>query len=79
MLLGVLNVLVDKGNTVIIIEHNLDVIKYVDHLIDIGPEGGQYGGELICVGSPEEVIKNNKSHTAKFLAKEFNNNLSLVL
>ena len=79
VLLGVLNILVDKGNTVIIIEHNLDVIKHVDHVIDIGPEGGQYGGELICVGSPEEVIKNNKSHTAKFLAKEFNNNLSLVL
>ncbi|GGD91124.1 excinuclease ABC subunit UvrA [Planktosalinus lacus] len=70
VLLLVLNKLVDKGNTVVIIEHNLDVIKTVDHIIDIGPEGGKKGGEIIVTGTPEEVIKHKSSHTARFLKKE---------
>ena len=70
VLLNVLNILVDKGNTVLIIEHNLDVIKQVDYVFDIGPEGGRYGGRLICEGKPEEIIKHPSSHTANFLKKE---------
>ena len=72
ILLNVLNQLVDKGNTIIIIEHNLDVIKQVDHIIDIGPEGGKNGGRLIDCGSPKEIIKNNKGYTATYLSKEYN-------
>ena len=71
ILLNVLNKLVDKGNTIIIIEHNLDVIKQVDYIIDIGPEGGKNGGNLIDSASPKEIIKNNKGYTAKYLSKEF--------
>ena len=71
VLLNVLNKLVDKGNTIIIIEHNMDVIKQVDHIIDMGPEGGKKGGEIIDYGSPKEIIKNNKGYTAKYLSKEF--------
>ena len=70
VLLNVLNKIVDKGNTVVIIEHNLDVIKTVDYIIDIGPEGGKNGGEVLAKGSPEEIIKIKKSHTARFLKKE---------
>ena len=70
VLLNVLNQLVDKGNTIIIIEHNLDVIKQVDHIVDIGPEGGKNGGKLIDSGSPKEIIANNKGYTAKYLSKE---------
>lgn len=66
-LLIVLNGLVEKGNTVIVIEHNLDVIKSADWLVDIGPEGGSRGGEIVAVGTPEAVAKNVKSHTGKFL------------
>ena len=72
VLMLVLNKLVDKGNTVVIIEHNLDVIKMVDHIIDIGYEGGKGGGEIIVVGTPEEVAKHKKSYTAEFLKKELN-------
>ena len=72
ILLNVLNQLVDKGNTIIIIEHNLDVIKQVDHIIDIGPEGGKHGGRLIDSGSPKEIIKKNKGYTATYLSKEYN-------
>ena len=72
VLMDVLNKLVDKGNTVLIIEHNLDVIKLVDYIIDIGPEGGQKGGQLIAKGVPETIINDDKSHTAKFLKKELN-------
>lgn len=61
--------LVDRGNTVIIIEHNLDVIKCADHIIDIGPEGGNAGGELLFAGTPKELIKCKKSYTAKYLNK----------
>ena len=71
VLLNVLNKLVDKGNTIIIIEHNMDVIKQVDYIIDMGPEGGKKGGEIIDYGSPKEIIKNNKGYTAKYLSKEF--------
>jgi excinuclease ABC subunit A len=70
VLLLVLNKLVEKGNTVLIIEHNLDVIKTVDYIIDIGPEGGKSGGKLIGKGTPEELIQITKSHTARFLKKE---------
>ena len=61
--------MVDKGNTVVVIEHNLDVIKTADHIIDLGPEGGKYGGEIIAVGTPEEVAKNKDSYTGEFLKK----------
>ncbi len=70
ILMKVLNKLVDKGNTVLIIEHNLDVIKLCDYLIDIGKEGGKEGGEILCSGTPEEIIKNKSSYTAAFLKKE---------
>jgi excinuclease ABC subunit A len=70
VLLIVLNKLVDKGNTVVIIEHNLDVIKTVDHIIDIGPEGGWKGGKIMALGTPEELVTQNDSHTARFLKKE---------
>lgn len=70
VLMGVLNKLTDKGNTVLIIEHNLDVIKMVDHIIDIGPEGGKSGGQLMVSGTPEEIIENSKSHTAQYLREE---------
>jgi excinuclease ABC subunit A len=66
-LLKVLAKLVDSGNTVIIIEHNMDVIKTADHIIDLGPEGGDKGGEVLVDGSPEEVIKNKRSYTGKYL------------
>ncbi len=69
-LLRVLNQLVDKGNTVIVIEHNLDVIKFADHIIDIGPEGGRRGGAIVCTGTPEEVAEFEESHTGRFLRSE---------
>jgi len=72
VLMIVLNKLADKGNTVLIIEHNLDVIKTVDHIIDIGYEGGKGGGQIIVEGTPEAIVKHKKSHTAKFLKKELN-------
>jgi len=68
-LLEVLNRLVDKGNTVVLIEHNMDIIKNSDYLIDIGPEGGNLGGQLVAKGTPEEVANNPKSHTGKYLKK----------
>ena len=68
-LIGVLNKLVDKGNTVIVIEHNLDVIKVADHIIDLGAEGGEEGGRIIAKGTPSEVAKSTESHTAKYLRK----------
>ena len=70
VLMIVLNKLVNKGNTVLIIEHNLDVIKAVDHIIDIGYEGGKGGGQIVVEGTPEDVAKHKKSYTAKFLKKE---------
>jgi len=70
VLLGVLNRLVNKGNTVIVIEHNMDVIKVADHIIDIGPEGGNAGGYVICSGTPQQVAKNPSSETGRFLKEE---------
>lgn len=70
VLLEVLNKLVEKGNTVLVIEHNMDVIKMADHIIDLGPEGGIRGGEIVCVGTPEEVSLNERSFTAAFLKNE---------
>ncbi len=69
-LLDVLNKLVDRGNTVLVIEHNLDVIKVADHIIDLGPEGGEGGGKILFEGTPENLIKVKASHTGKFLASE---------
>ncbi|MEQ6168085.1 excinuclease ABC subunit UvrA [Ekhidna sp. MALMAid0563] len=71
-LLDVLQKLVNKGNTVLIIEHNMDVIKVADHIIDLGPEGGFAGGQIIAQGTPEEIVKVDGSYTAKFLKEELN-------
>ena len=71
VLLNVINKLVDRGNTVIVIEHNIDIIKCADYIIDLGPEGGNAGGKLLTTGTPEEVIKKSKSDTALYLKKEF--------
>jgi len=70
LLIGVLNRLVDRGNTVLVIEHNMDVIKVADHIIDLGPEGGSGGGLIQFAGTPEEMIKKSKTHTAKYLTLE---------
>ncbi len=70
ILMEVINRLVDKGNTVIVIEHNLDVIKMADHIIDLGPEGGRGGGYIVVEGTPEEVAQSTSSHTARFLRGE---------
>ncbi|MBP5688824.1 MAG: ATP-binding cassette domain-containing protein, partial [Muribaculaceae bacterium] len=70
ILLGVLNRLVAKGNTVIVIEHNMDVIKCADYIIDLGPDGGRNGGEVVATGTPEQVAKSQNSITAKYLKKE---------
>lgn len=70
VLLGVLNRLVDRGNTVLVIEHNMDVIKVADWVLDMGPTGGEAGGELVFSGTPEELVKNKKSKTARFVAEE---------
>jgi excinuclease ABC subunit A len=70
MLLLVLNKLVDKGNTVIVIEHNMEVIKTADWIIDLGPEGGDTGGYIVAEGTPEEVMRNNRSYTGRFLKRE---------
>lgn len=70
LLLNVLNKLVDRGNTVLVIEHNLDVIKVADYLIDLGPEGGSGGGTIICSGTPEDIAQCKESHTGKFLRDE---------
>lgn len=73
VLMDVLNKLVDKGNTVLIIEHNLDVIKMADFIIDMGPEGGSRGGMILCQGSPEEVAEQNIGYTSHFIKEELNN------
>ncbi|TBV26022.1 excinuclease ABC subunit UvrA [Meridianimaribacter sp. CL38] len=72
VLMQVLNKLANKGNTVLIIEHNMDVIKMMDHIIDVGYEGGKGGGQIVAEGTPEEIIKHKKSYTAQFLKKELN-------
>ena len=68
-LIEILQRLVDTGNTILVIEHNLDLIKTADHIIDLGPEGGEKGGEVIAIGTPEQIIKNDKSYTGKFLKR----------
>jgi len=68
-LIEILQRLVDTGNTIVVIEHNLDLIKTADYIIDLGPEGGENGGEVVAVGTPEQIIKNDRSHTGKFLKK----------
>jgi excinuclease ABC subunit A len=73
MLLDVLHRLVDRGNTVLVIEHNLDVMKTADWVLDLGPEGGPEGGELVAAGTPEQVAENSRSHTGRFLAAMFEN------
>ena len=69
-LLNVLNKLVEKGNSIVVIEHNLDVIKVADHVIDMGPEGGNRGGKVVAQGTPEKVAKVEESHTGQFLKIE---------
>ena len=66
----VLNRLIDRGNSIMIIEHNMDVIKCADHIIDLGPEGGDKGGYIISEGKPEKVLESNHSYTAKYLREE---------
>ena len=65
-----LNKLTDRGNTVLVIEHNMDVIKVADHIIDLGPEGGDGGGQILFEGTPEELLSCKESHTARFLKVE---------
>jgi len=73
-LLAILNRIVDNGDTVVVIEHNLDVIKVADYIIDLGPDGGNLGGEIVATGTPEEVAINPKSYTGMFLKKIFDDN-----
>lgn len=68
-LIDILQRLVDTGNSIIVIEHNLDLIKTADYIIDLGPEGGDKGGEVIACGTPEQIAKNDRSYTGKFLRK----------
>ena len=78
LLIDVLHKLVDQGNTVVVIEHHLDVLKVCDHLIDVGPEGGKDGGTIVASGTPEQVAKEDESHTGTFLAsKELSSGLIL--
>ena len=73
--MSVLNKLVDKGNTIVVIEHNLDVIKSADYIIDMGPDGGRNGGQVLFTGTPEEMICSDvKSYTTPFLKEELKNN-----
>ena len=71
--MGVLNRLVDQGNTVVVIEHNMDVIKMADYIIDMGPEGGKGGGTILSTGTPEEVAMSEKGYTPQFLREELKN------
>ena len=71
-MVNILQRLVDTGNSIIVIEHNLDLIKTADYIIDLGPEGGDRGGEVVAVGSPEQIVKNERSYTGKFLKKYLN-------
>ena len=65
----VLNRLVDKGNTIVVIEHNMDVIKSADWIVDLGPDGGAEGGKVVAIGTPEEIVAVEESHTGRFLRK----------
>ena len=71
-LIDILQRLVDTGNTIIVIEHNLDLKKTCDHIIDLGPEGGDNGGEVVAICTPEQICKNERSYTGKFLKKYIN-------
>ena len=71
-LIKIINKLADSGNTILIIEHNMDLIKTADHIIDLGPQGGDEGGRIIAEGTPEEVAENKKSYTGMYLKKIFN-------
>ena len=71
-LVDILHRLVDTGNTILVIEHNLDLIKTADYIIDLGPEGGDRGGEIIGIGTPEQIVKNERSYTGQFLKKYLN-------
>lgn len=68
-MVDILQRLVDTGNSIIVIEHNLDLIKTADYIIDLGPEGGEKGGQIIAVGTPEQITRNDQSYTGKFLKK----------
>lgn len=68
-LVDILQRLVDTGNSIVVIEHNLDLIKTADYIIDLGPEGGEKGGAIVQVGTPEQIVKNERSHTGQFLKK----------
>jgi excinuclease ABC subunit A len=76
VLLNVLNTLVEKGNTVVVIEHNMEVIKVADYIIDLGPEGGLSGGRIVAAGKPEDIIRNEESYTGKFLKEVLNSHQS---
>jgi excinuclease ABC subunit A len=71
-LLTSFDALIEKGHSIIVIEHNLDLIKCADHIIDLGPEGGELGGQILAIGTPEEIVKNKKSITAKYLKDKLN-------
>ena len=71
-LIAVLDRLVDHGNTVLVIEHNLDIIKVADHVIDLGPEGGEGGGRIVARGTPEEVVRMGRGYTSHYLQHELN-------
>ncbi len=77
-LLNVLHRLVDAGNTVVVIEHNLDVLKTADHIIDLGPEGGDRGGEVVATGAPEEIVRNRRSYTGQYLKRVLNRELAIA-
>ena len=72
-LIDILNLLVEGGNTIVVIEHNLEVIKTADYIIDLGPDGGDMGGELVACGTPEEVAKNTASYTGQYLKNYLKN------
>ena len=72
-LVDILQRLVDTGNTILVIEHNLDLIKTADYIIDLGPEGGEKGGEVVAVRTPEQIVKNERSYTGQFLKKYLEN------
>ena len=77
-LLNVLHRLVDAGNTVVVIEHNLDVLKTADHIIDLGPEGGDKGGQVVAVGTPEEIVRNPRSYTGQYLKRVLDPELAIA-
>jgi excinuclease ABC subunit A len=77
-LLNVLHRLVDAGNTVVVIEHNLDVLKTADHIIDLGPEGGDKGGQVVAAGTPEEIVRNPRSYTGQYLKRVLDPELAIA-